>query len=358
MGQSKWGLVCALSTVLVAGRLVAQEANYEQRTPRSAEERIELQLKQPLKTPLEFVETPLNGIMDAISEEYDFPIQFDTAALDAVAASPETEVTANLRNVSLRSALDLIFRGTEDLTYIVDNEVLLITTEDEAQTRLEVRVYRVDDLVSPEPGGALLAVDADYDSLVDMIVSNVEGDSWAENGTGEGEIQAFPPGMLVISQTSRVHEQIGLLFEALRSTKAAILADADEAGEGRMVTRGVAIDESAAKTEAAQNSIRNVLMRSVDWEAKSADVQDQVLLNVLPTRILVRHRPSVVQQVLYTVDKLALEPRTSTFGGGRSAGGGGGLGGGESQGGDGTATPATQPLPGGQASGGGGRGGF
>ena len=74
---------------------------------------------------------------------------FDTAALEAVAASPDVEVTINISNVTLRSALELMLKEVEDLTYIVDNEVLLITTEEEADTRLQVKVYPVADLVLP-----------------------------------------------------------------------------------------------------------------------------------------------------------------------------------------------------------------
>ncbi len=51
------------------------------------------------------------------------------------------------------------------------------------------------------PGGGFLgggqgaAANADFDSLIDLIVSTVEHDSWMENGTGEGEIQPFPNGV-------------------------------------------------------------------------------------------------------------------------------------------------------------------
>lgn len=67
------------------------------------------------------------------------------------------------------------------------------------------------------PGGLGGAAAADFDSLIDLIVSTVEHDSWMENGTGEGEIQPFPTNLsLVISQTQRVHEQITDLLEQLR----------------------------------------------------------------------------------------------------------------------------------------------
>ncbi len=68
------------------------------------------------------------------------------------------------------------------------------------------------------PGGLGGAANADFDSLIDLIVSTVEFDSWMENGTGEGEIRPFPTNLsLVISQTQRVHEQIADLLEQLRS---------------------------------------------------------------------------------------------------------------------------------------------
>ena len=67
------------------------------------------------------------------------------------------------------------------------------------------------------PGGLGGAAQADFDSLIELITSTVERDSWVENGTGEGEIQPFPTNLsLVISQTQRVHEQIADLLEQLR----------------------------------------------------------------------------------------------------------------------------------------------
>ena len=71
--------------------------------------------------------------------------------------------------------------------------------------------------VTSGPGGLGGAALADFDSLIDLIVSTVDHESWMENGTGEGEIQPFPTNLsLVISQTQRVHEQIADLLEQLR----------------------------------------------------------------------------------------------------------------------------------------------
>ena len=80
--------------------------------------------------------------MRIISEDYELPVVIDTAALDAVASSPDVEISISIGNVTLRSALELMLKsvGDGDLTYIVDNEVLMITTHEEAEKRLEVVV--------------------------------------------------------------------------------------------------------------------------------------------------------------------------------------------------------------------------
>jgi general secretion pathway protein D len=67
------------------------------------------------------------------------------------------------------------------------------------------------------PGGMGGGANADFDSLIDLIVSTVETQTWAENGGGEAEIRPFPTNLsLVISQTQAVHEQIADLLEQLR----------------------------------------------------------------------------------------------------------------------------------------------
>jgi general secretion pathway protein D len=67
------------------------------------------------------------------------------------------------------------------------------------------------------PGGLGGAEDADFDSLIDLIVSTVANESWAENGGGQAEIRPFPTNLsLVISQTQAVHDQIADLLQQLR----------------------------------------------------------------------------------------------------------------------------------------------
>jgi general secretion pathway protein D len=67
------------------------------------------------------------------------------------------------------------------------------------------------------PGGMGAGANADFDSLIDLIVSTVHTETWAENGGGEAEIRPFPTNLsLVISQTQEIHEEIADLLEQLR----------------------------------------------------------------------------------------------------------------------------------------------
>ena len=67
------------------------------------------------------------------------------------------------------------------------------------------------------PGGLGGAANADFDSLIDLIISTVASDTWVENGGPEAEIRPFPTNLsLVISQTQDVHEQIADLLDQLR----------------------------------------------------------------------------------------------------------------------------------------------
>jgi hypothetical protein len=358
MGQSIWAWGCALFlAITIGGHTVAQEpadpfgdANqkrdivvgsksihgglYAGYSPDDARQRIESVLYHRLKEPLDFVEQPLRDVAAILSETYDIPILFDTNALDAVAASPDVEVTVQIANVSLRSALDLMLNnaGAEALTYIIDNEVLLITTLEEAETRLEVIVYRVDDLVADSAMGDSRLDAADFDTLIDVIVSSIEHESWQENGSGDGEIHAFPPGMIVISQTSRVHEQVQRLLRNLRSGKAQVeekKASEREAAAKRPMTRAIRVYDASLAEPQNRKVIQQALQQSVDWKTDGEDVaEDDVFLHVLQDRVLVRHLPAVVRQVEVAIREIAPPIPGMYGGGGRGGGGMGGRGGG------------------------------
>jgi hypothetical protein len=84
------------------------------------------------KTDIKFIETPFSGVFDDLKQRHDIEIQLDLRALDDANIPRDTPVTKSIKGVTLRSALNLLLDDL-DLTYVVKNGVLMITTEAEAR---------------------------------------------------------------------------------------------------------------------------------------------------------------------------------------------------------------------------------
>lgn len=112
----------------------------------AAERKILAELKKP--TEIDFVDTPLAEVINYLRDRHQIEIQLDKKALTNVGVDTNTPVTKSLRGISLRSALRLLLRDL-DLTYVIKDEVLLITTPEQAQNDLVLKVYPVADLVVP-----------------------------------------------------------------------------------------------------------------------------------------------------------------------------------------------------------------
>ncbi|HVX14359.1 MAG TPA: hypothetical protein VHC22_24445 [Pirellulales bacterium] len=102
------------------------------------------------KTEVDFTEQPLTEVVDYLKERHGIEIQLDARALADLGVGSEVPVTRSIKGITLRSALKLLL-GEMDLTYVIRNEVLLITSRSESENLLTTRVYPVADLVIPIP---------------------------------------------------------------------------------------------------------------------------------------------------------------------------------------------------------------
>jgi hypothetical protein len=173
-------------------------------------------LEQP--TNLEFIEQPLSEVVEYIGSTAKIPILMDRKALDDVGVEGKTPITATLKGLKLRSALNHILRQLE-LTWTIHDEALVITTPEQADSQLQTRVYEVGDLVAARD--EQLRPYNDFDQLIDMITSTVKPPSWDTVG-GPGSIAGFEAAgitALVVSQTRSVLEEIDRLLADLRKTK-------------------------------------------------------------------------------------------------------------------------------------------
>ena len=110
------------------------------------EKKIDEQLHAP--TTLEFIDTPLSEVVAYLKDLHGIEIQLDKKALEELGVAADTPVTKDLKGISLRSALRLML-GELDLTYLITDEVLLITSKDRRDNELTTKVYPVADLVLP-----------------------------------------------------------------------------------------------------------------------------------------------------------------------------------------------------------------
>jgi len=164
-------LAAALSA---AALLLAEPARCSAAPPSAAEKKIEEALAKP--TQVEFIETPLNDVIDFLRDFHKIEIQVDRKAFNDAGLDASTlPVTTNLKGISLRSALNLVLRNL-DLTYLVEDEVLLITTPAAAARRLTTKVYRVADLVAADDPQQQAQ---NRDVLIHVIAATVAPESWA-----------------------------------------------------------------------------------------------------------------------------------------------------------------------------------
>ncbi len=219
-------------------------------------------------TTLQFDELPLSEVFEYIGTKHDIEVVADEKAIDEAGTRLDATVRIDIKNVRLRSALGLILRRY-DLAYVIRDEVLLITTQEEAEQFLIVRTYPVGDLVPPLPllparaaevvapkpeakpsaeasgetkseivvqaggggmggmGGGMARVSvgrglnpsSQYGALMNALTTTIAPESWDDSG-GPGSVVAFQVSRsLVISQRQDVHDQVLDLLRSLRAAK-------------------------------------------------------------------------------------------------------------------------------------------
>ena len=153
-------------------------------------------------------------MIDLLRENYEIEILLDKAALDDVGIATDTLVTAKLKGITLRAALQKVL-GDEKLTYVIADEVLQITTPEIAGKRFYTAVYPVDAAVEAKLTAGM--ADGPDDKLVRKIVASIAPKSW-QRADGAAAIAVLAPGgkrVLIVRQTYPVHEQLADLLGVL-----------------------------------------------------------------------------------------------------------------------------------------------
>ena len=157
----------------------------------SVERKIEATLNE--HTSLEFIDTPLSDAVSFIADRHWITILIDKQALDEAGASTDTPINLTLSGITLHSALNNMLKPL-DLTYVIEDDVMKITSQHAAQERKEIRVYPVQDLIAAgfEP------------AALKRII---------EQGT-KGNVEPLP-GFLVIKGSQQMHRKTAELLKQL-----------------------------------------------------------------------------------------------------------------------------------------------
>lgn len=190
----------------------------------------------------EFEEEPLANVAAALSRDFKIPVEINDRHLDLLGVGADTPVTILTRNLTLRQALRLMLRDLE-LTFRIADGVLIITIPEDYEQNQVTRTYPVLDLVDVDTAVSELSVgfyhssDYDYPSLIELTKTTIAPTTWDEVG-GPGSLAVMEAhGILVITQTPGVHEQIEHLYTTLRQTvpeKAKRVARTEDDGPVRM----------------------------------------------------------------------------------------------------------------------------
>ncbi len=207
---------------------------------------------------LKFDGVALSDALDFVRDVSGANIHIDWKALTAVNITKDEPITLRLRGVTLRKALDLILSEAGEgrlATFYVDENVIEITSSEEADRMMVVRVYPVEDLLMDVPdftnapdfnlssssntqatqfgaGGAASGAPSssgslfgggggggndsssntggkksNADQLIKLIEDTIRPDIWKDNG-GPASITFFG-GDLVVTAPRSVQEAIG-----------------------------------------------------------------------------------------------------------------------------------------------------
>jgi hypothetical protein len=169
-----------------------------------------------------FSDSHFKDVIEYLATLSDQNIILDPGAMEQNDVTYDSPVTLKVRELSLRSTLRKVL-SQFNLTYIVKDEVIYVTSKEKAKKEMVTRVYPVGDLVrgvGPLADAGLglrlgplgQALDQtqmvqNAATLIEQVKSTVDPDSW---GPGGGSVSFDAASMaLVVKQSAEVHLMLG-----------------------------------------------------------------------------------------------------------------------------------------------------
>jgi hypothetical protein len=140
-----------------AASVAAQDAKEDSKKPdnqqrQSPEPTLEERLNQRID--FKVVEIPLHQVFEDLGDQTGIQFVLKLKKLEEASVSRDTPVTKSLKRVRVSTLLELMLEDLE-LRYVDRDGLVLITTPEDAESRLQIHVYDCRDLLAmPAPPGA------------------------------------------------------------------------------------------------------------------------------------------------------------------------------------------------------------
>jgi hypothetical protein len=290
------------------------------------------------KVNLNFDAISLAAVLDDLRQTQHVKFYIDSAALKDAGVDPATFlISFTAKDITLRSALDRILH-TCNLTWVVGNEVLLITTREKADSMLMLALYPIADVLSR---GETAGDDSEEDPttsqtvmLVGNITNNIAPLSWSDQG-GPGTLEEYGNGaLLVVSQNQEIHDRIANLLSQLRelhhkqqeeATKQPARPKEPETLAIKVYLLRTSTPNAPAMTPQEVAEVVKTLVEPKSWN------QQDVYIRGVTGKLVVRQLPSIHREIGKLLSQLdAVVPNMGGSGektlGAKNTGGFGGTG--------------------------------
>jgi hypothetical protein len=163
---------------------------------------------------VDFQKTSLSDAIEDLEKKTGIPITIEKKAMEDVNVTYETTINLKLK-ATTRTVLKKMLADL-NLTYVIKDERIHITTPERAREMVTIRRYYVGDLLGVVdqrlgPIVTQLQMTQAVASLMDTIVRTIEPQSWkVNNPDAPGEISFDPITMsIVVKQTAELHLALG-----------------------------------------------------------------------------------------------------------------------------------------------------
>ena len=282
----------------------------------AARKKIEQALSRQDK--FQYPQIALADVAADLSARFGIPVMLSRKALDDAGVGTDTQIELDLSGISLRSALSVMLEQ-HDLTYRIQDEVLMITTHDEAESQQLTTIHEISALLPNDSERVVYSRSRKASDLIRAITSTIEPDTWSAAG-GAGSIEFIDHlSILVVTQTEqlsdRVENFLGILHE-VNDAKGPIQASQLQVSPDEMIVKIYAVFHRAIPIVSNQEnskpttSQKNVSFRAAQFGGGAPDNKalPQSLLQpkALDVDSLAKFIPSIIEPGTWSDGKGAI----------------------------------------------------